>query len=272
MKKMSVIRTFLSSINKEIRANKWSFVTYCVLRIMVILAMIRQIINQNYENVFLCALTLVLLLIPGILRSTFKLKFPTPLEITMLVFIFAAEILGELEAFYIKFHHWDTLLHTANGFLCAAAGFSLIDILNNSRKFHMNLSPLFAAIVAFCVSMTVGVIWEFFEFSADVILGTDMQKDTVITHFSSTYIDPTSSNTAIKIQDINDISVNGESLGINGYLDIGLIDTMEDLFVNFIGALVFSVAGYLYIKYRKKNPFIEGFIPVKKEDGNATLS
>ena len=272
MKKPTAIRTFLNSISKEVRANKWSFVTFCVLRILVILSMIRQIINQNYENVFLCALTLLLLLIPGILQSTFKLKFPTPLEITMLVFIFAAEILGELEAFYIKFTHWDTLLHTTNGFLCAAAGFSLIDILNNSKRFHMNLSPIFAAIVAFCVSMTVGVMWEFFEFGADVVFETDMQKDTVITHFSSTYIDPTSSNTAIKIRDINDISVNGKSLGINGYLDIGLIDTMEDLFVNFIGALLFSVAGYFYIKYRKKNPFIEGFIPVKKDAGNATLS
>ncbi len=271
MKKTAGIRKFLNSVNTEIRVNKWSFATYCILRIMVILAMVRQIINQNYENVFLCALTLLLLLIPGILRSTFKLMFPTPLEITMLVFIFAAEILGELEAFYIKFPHWDTLLHAVNGFLCAAAGFSLIDILNNSKRFHMNLSPLFAAIVAFCVSMTVGVVWEFFEFSVDVILETDMQKDTVITHFSTTYIDPTSSNKAIKIRDINDVSVNGESLGINGYLDIGLIDTMEDLFVNFIGALIFSVAGYFYIKYRKKKPFIEDFIPVKKGDGNAIL-
>ncbi len=245
----------------ELREHKSSFIVYMTLRVLVILMMVLQFFNRNYENVFLCILTLLLLVIPSLIQINLKIELPTALEITILVFIFAAEILGEIQSYYIRIPVWDTALHTINGFLMAAIGFALVDILNRSKKVSMNLSPLFVSIVAFCFSMTIGVIWEFFEFGMDCFVGFDMQKDTIVNAINSVMLDPTNSNVVMRIPDITDVVVNGKSLGLGGYLDIGLVDTMKDLIVNFIGAVVFSVIGYFYIKNRGKGTFARRFIP-----------
>lgn len=253
------------AINMEIREHQSSFIVYITLRAMVIVMMILQFINQNYENVFLCILTLILLIVPSMIQVQFKIELPTTLEIIILLFIFSAEILGEIQSFYIKIAAWDTILHTVNGFLAAAIGFSLIDILNKNERLQFKLSPLFMALVAFCFSMTIGVLWEFFEFGMDQFMGLDMQKDTVLQSITTVMLDPTKSNVPITINGIQDVIVNGESLGLGGYLDIGLIDTMEDLFVNFIGAALFSVFGYFYVRNRGKGVFVKRFIPKPKD-------
>ena len=269
MKLRKRMRVMGRALHMELREHKSSFLVYVTLRLLVILMMILQIFNRNYENVFLCVLTLVLLLIPSLIQINLKIELPTALEITILVFIFAAEILGEIQSYYIKFPFWDTVLHTINGFLMAAIGFALVDILNRSKKFSIQLSPVFLAIVAFCFSMTIGVIWEFFEYGMDQFFGMDMQKDTVIQGFSSVLLDPTKSNIPVPVQDITEVLVNGRDLGLGGYLDIGLIDTMNDLFVNFVGAVLFSIIGYFYVKSRGKGKFARRFIPrLKSRDAD----
>lgn len=257
------LKNFWNDVKVEMRENKSTFLVYSGLRILVFGMMILQIFNQNYQNVFLCILTLVLMIMPSVVQATFKVEFPSALEIVVLVFIFAAEILGEISAFYMKFPYWDTVLHTLNGFLCAALGFSLVDIMNTQRKLKFELSPLFMAITAFCFSMTIGVMWELFEFGMDMIFKLDMQKDTIIHAISTVTMDPTKSNECVYITDIYDVAVNGNSLGLGGYLDIGLLDTMYDLIVNFIGAVVFSVMGYFYVKHKDEKSLIDGFVPTK---------
>lgn len=254
------------ALSMELREHKSSFMVYFVLRLLVIIVMILQIFNKNYENVFLCILTLLLLVIPSLVQVTMKIELPTTLEIIILVFIFAAEILGEIREFYIVFPFWDTVLHTLNGFLAAAIGFSLVDLLNRSEKMVFKLSPLFTAIVAFCFSMTIGVIWEFFEFGMDHILGFDMQKDTIIHTIRSVMLDPAGGNNVAEIGNITSVAVQGKDLGLGGYLDIGLIDTMKDLMVNFIGAVVFSVIGYFYVKNRGRGRMVGRFVPRKKKE------
>lgn len=255
------LRVMKRALHMELREHRSSFIVYVVLRILVILMMILQIFNQNYENVFLCILTLLLLVMPSFIQVRLKVELPTPLEITILFFIFAAEILGEIQSYYIRFPFWDTVLHTLNGFLMAAIGFALVDILNRSKKVSVQLSPAYMAVVAFCFSMTIGVIWEFFEFGMDMLFGLDMQKDTVVNRIHSVMLDPTNSNIPVGITGIRDVIVNGKSLGLGGYLDIGLIDTMKDLLVNFAGAVVFSMIGYFYVKNRGKGKFAKGLIP-----------
>lgn len=253
--------------------NKRTLTVYLVLRALVIVVMVRAFFRGAYENMFMCGLTLVLLIAPSILTKKLKIYLPTALEIIILCFIFAAEILGEIHSFYIKVPHWDTVLHTLNGFLCAAVGFALVDLFNRDERFTFKLSPLFLAVVAFCFSMTIGVLWEFFEFSADYFVGTDMQKDTIVRHINTVELDVTKSNKVVKVKDIADvIIVHGdgtqENLGLGGYLDIGIIDTMKDLFVNFIGAVVFSILGYTYVKTRGKGKIASSFIPrVEMNDG-----
>ncbi len=269
MKLKKRFRVMKKALHMELREHKSSFIVYVVLRMLVILMMILQIFNRNYENVFLCALTLILLVMPSFIQVRLKIELPTALEIIILFFIFAAEILGEIQSYYIRFPFWDTVLHTMNGFLAAAIGFALVDILNRSKRISFQLSPAYMAVVAFCFSMTIGVIWEFFEFGMDMIFGLDMQKDTIVNSIHSVMLDSTNSNIPIGIEGIKDVTVNGQSLGLGGYLDIGLIDTMKDLLVNFIGAVVFSVIGFFYVKNRGKGRFAKGLIPrLKTKDAD----
>ena len=247
---------------------------YIVLRTLVIITMILQIVHKNWNDVFLCILTLFLLMIPSIVDKKLNIKLPTVLETIILVFIFAAEILGEIQNFYGIFKQWDTMLHTINGFIMAAIGFSLIDILNQSEKFSIKLSPVF---VAFCFSMTVGVMWEFFEYGMDTFTKTDMQKDRIVSTVSSVSLNENKENKPVVIKHIKESTIKGEINGKeteiviqNGALDIGLIDTMKDLIVNCIGAVVFSTLGYLYIKQRGDGKFIKQFIPVVKPKESKT--
>lgn len=257
-------RAFLEHIKKE----KSTFYIYLILRALVIIVMIAQFFNRNYENVFLCILTLILLIMPSAIEMNFRIDLPNTFEIIIMLFIFSAEILGEIQEYYILFPFWDTMLHTLNGFLAAALGFSLVDILNRTERISFNLSPFFMAMVAFCFSMTIGVIWEFFEFGMDTFFQYDMQKDTIINAISTVKLDPAGGNNPVIIKDIYNVSINGKELGLGGYIDIGLIDTMKDLFVNFVGAAVFSILGYFYIKKRGKGTVAQFFIVKKLKKNN----
>lgn len=255
----------MHSAKEALMRKKSVTAVYLTLRLMVILVMVAQFFHGNFENVFLCILTLILFLLPTMFERKLKVDLPDTLQIIILLFIFAAEILGEIRAYYTTYQGWDTMLHTLNGFLCAAIGFSLVDMLNREERFSLELSPAFMAIVAFCFSMTIGVLWEFFECSMDLFFLLDMQKDSVVNQISTVMLDPTGGNTAVVIRDITDVIVvaGGEeiSLGLGGFLDIGLLDTMKDLFVNLIGAVVFSIVGYFYVKSRGKGRFAGRFIP-----------
>lgn len=258
------MRITWAAIKMEIKQHRTTFAVYVLLRFFVIAMMILALLNRNYEHVFLCVLTLFLFIVPSFIQVRFKIELPSLLEIIILLFIFSAEILGEISSFYILFPMWDTILHTINGFLAAAIGFSLVDIMNKDERIQFHLSPLFMAIVAFSFSMTIGVVWEIYEFGADTFAGLDMQKDTIVHHITTVMLDATKSNIPITVDGIKDVVVNGKSLGLGGYLDIGLIDTMYDLIVNLIGAVTFSIFGFFYVKYRGKNTFINCFIPRRK--------
>lgn len=263
--KGSRVKNIRKALDMELREHRSSFIVYFVLRFLVIVTMILQFLNGNYENFFLCILTLILLIMPSLIQVTLKIELPTVLEILILIFIFSAEILGEIREYYIMIPMWDTILHTINGFLAAAIGLSMVDLLNRSDRMTFQLSPLFTAIVAFCFSMTIGVVWESFEFGMDMIFGMDMQKDTVIQAIRSVTLNPDGRNIVTVIDPIRSVVVNGKDLGIGGYLDIGLIDTMKDLIVNFIGAVVFSVFGYVYVKNRGKGNIVARFVPQRKK-------
>lgn len=250
---------------QQIRQKKPVFIVWSVLRVIVILVAVRCVLRQQWESFLSCMLTLVLFMAPSFVERKLQIKLPTALETSVLVFIFCAQILGEIACFYIQYPFWDKMLHTVNGFLFAAFGFCLVDLLNENKRFRFALSPLFQAVMAFCFSMTIGVAWEFFEFGADHLLGLDMQKDRVITEFQSVTLDPTNSNDPIPVHEITRTTIetaDGDTYIIDGYLDVGLVDTTEDLFVNFIGATVFCVVGWIYVYRRGKNRLAAAFIPV----------
>ena len=251
-----------------IRRQPVVFAVYLILRLIVLATLVSSIIRGEYESAFICLLVLALFMLPFFLQQNFGIELPSTLEIIILLFIFAAEILGELECYFITYPHWDSMLHTTTGFLCAATGFALVDILNRNSRIKFELSPIYVALAAFCLTMTVGVLWEFFEFGMDRLFHMDMQKDTVVQSITSVMLDPTDSNIPVTIDGIHSVAVNGQDLGFDGYLDIGLYDTMADLFVNFIGAVVFSTIGYFYIKRRGKGRLARAFIPTLSESAD----
>lgn len=246
---------YIRDLGAHVKDQKGVFILYSILRLLVVLIAIRTIMLHNYEATVTCLLVLALFFVPSLLEETLKIKIPPLLEGIIYCFIFAAEILGELGHFYTQFPIWDTMLHTLNGFLFAAVGFSTVDLLNRTSK-NINLSPLYLTMVAFCFSMTIGVLWEFFECGADLFLGQDMQKDFIVDHFQSVKLDPTNSQQVIHVDDITGTVIqtaSGKTFTIDGgYLDIGILDTMKDLLVNFIGAVVFCSFGFAFLKHGEK--------------------
>lgn len=241
------------------------FVLYFVLRALVLVTLVRSAFLGHYEHMMLCVLTLVLLLVPSLIEHTLDIELPDLLESIILLFIFAAEILGEIDAFYIRIPFWDTILHTTWGFLCAGIGFALFDILNRSDSSKIKLTPLYMAVSAAAFSMCIGACWEIFEYLADSFIGVDMQKDTLVQTINTVWLDPTNSNVTIPVRDIVSTQItlaSGKVIQIpGGYLDIGIHDSMADLIVNLIGALVFAVIGFAYVKTRDSNSLAARFIP-----------
>ena len=239
-----------------------------VLHTMVILTAIRCLITKNYESFATCILVLLLYLVPALIEEYMDLSIPPLFTAIIFAFIFAAEILGEVDHYYVKIPGWDTMLHTINGFLFAAVGFSLIYLLNRGSK-DFNLSPLYMTLVAFCFSMTIGVLWEFFECAMDLFFNMDMQKDFLIQTINSVSLDPENSGKVIHVKDIVETVIttsSGETTTIgNGYLDIGILDTMKDLLVNLIGAVVFSIIGYTTLKTSKTSKVAESLM-IKPND------
>lgn len=250
---------------RRIQNPKVVLTVYVVLRFLVFLTMIGQFMEGDYQNVFICILTLILFMLPSIIERRLYIDLPDMLEVIILLFIFAADILGEIREFYVLVPHWDTVLHTINGFLFSAIGFCIVDILNEEKHVAMHLSPAYMAVAAFCFSMTIGVLWEFFEWVMDCWFGFDMQKDAILQSIHSVTLHPQGHNEVVSITGIQDVIVvyadGTQQLGVGGYLDVGLQDTMKDLLVNLIGAVVFSVIGFFYVKTRGKGRIAKHFIP-----------
>ena len=173
----------------------------------------------QWEAVAICVITLFLFMLPVILSRRLKLHLPPFFQILMLLFIFASMYLGEIQGFFYKYDMWDIVLHFASSLILCYMGFVLILALNSDKKIHLKLDPFFIALFAFCFALTIGTIWEIFEFIIDELLGQNMQKAR-------------------------------ELFNPDGTFDsrLGLMDTMKDICVNAIGALIVSIIGYYYCR------------------------
>ena len=265
------VKEKIKDIKNGIKNKKRVATVYIILRTLIIICMFLEFFRGDIFNAFLCLLSLILFILPYFIEKRFNIDLPNTLEVIIMLFIFSAEILGEINNFYGIIPYWDTILHTLYGFLAAAVGFALFDLLNDNVK-GIHLSALFLSIVAFCFSMTIGILWEFFEYGMDKYFKMDMQKDKIINTISSVKLNGDNNKTVvidnIEYSVIYSLDNNGQikETIIDGYLDIGINDTMKDLFVNFIGAMIFSIFGYLYIYNKDKYKFIYNFVPVKVDN------
>jgi len=167
-----------------------------------------------------CLLGIIVMFLPSAFEKRLRIAIPGPMYIVFIVFLYAAIYLGEIRNFYYRIPHWDLILHGLSGLMLGALSFSVITLLNDAQKVRISLSPAFVAVFAFCFAVAMGVVWEFYEFTIDGLLGLNMQKFAL---------------------------ENGQSL-------IGraaLTNTMNDLIVDAFGAIVMSVVGYISVKYKK---------------------
>lgn len=204
------------------RNNRSSMIITNLVRLALILMFIGSFIVGDHSQDFLIILTFFMTYYPSILEKKFGVYLPNRLQVIITLFIFAAQVLGEMNGFYDKISWWDTMLHTTSGVILGLMGFLFVYLLNEKGNSNVNLSPAFVIIIAFCFAITMGVFWEFFEFGADRLLGYNMQK----------YRMP------------------GQD---------GLIDTMGDLIVDAVGAIVACIGGGIYIKKKKDVLFNDYF-------------
>lgn len=182
-----------------------------------------EIIKTKSDYVLMliqCLLGVVAIFLPSMLEKKLKFEIPSSMEILYVIFLYCAIFLGEVRNFYYLVPHWDTILHTFSGAMLGALGFSVVSLMNQHKKWHLNLSPSFVAFFALCFAITLGVVWEIYEFTFDGILGLNMQKFAL---------------------------ENGTQL-IGRY---ALMDTMKDLIVDAFGAFVVSVIGFISLKHKK---------------------
>lgn len=173
-----------------------------------------------------CILGIVIMTIPKILKYKFNITASSNLLVFLSIFLYCAIYLGEAKNFYYTISYWDTILHTLSGFALSAVGFLFLDFLMKNELISVKINPLFMVFFSFCFSVSLGVIWEIYEFVFDGLLNLNMQK------FSLE----------------------------NGYQLVGraaLIDTMKDLVMDCIGAIIMCLLGYISLKYEKN--WIEKF-------------
>jgi hypothetical protein len=180
------------------------------------------LINGPWLSLFLITLIIATLLAPHIFRKKIELEIPAEFHLMAVIFTFAALYLGEIRDFYARFWWWDIALHATAGLMMGVLGFLLVYILNETKRIDLHMKPGFIALFAFTFAVTIGTLWEIFEFGMDQLFGLNMQKPMLG--------DPS-----------------------------GLTDTMWDIIVNAAGALVISFTGWWYLK-KEKDFFIKSLI------------
>jgi len=175
-------------------------------------------VKSDYTLMLLqCILGLVVMMIPSFIERKWSISIPNYMYVLYFIFLYCAIYLGEVRSFYYHFPYWDTVLHAFSGAMLGALGFSLISILNSSKTTHVQLSPFFVSLFAFCFAVAAGAIWEIYEFSFDSLLSLNMQK--------------------YMLEDGTQLV--GQS---------ALADTMKDIIVDTVSALVISENGYIVHK------------------------
>ncbi len=194
---------------------------------------------KMYSRLPLAVATLFLVLLPEIAQRLLRRTFPAPFYYFSLAYALCP-MLGQCHNFYYLFSWWDKLLHLSGGVIFVILGVYLFGRICGRERRNRYAAALFALMF----SMSLAVVWEFFEFGSDQLMGSDMQRDTVVTALHS-YDLGTELGVTGSIEDITLVTVNGTALPAAGYLDIGLIDTMCDLLMGTLGALAGSGAWLL---------------------------
>lgn len=196
-----------------------------VVRILLFLMMIEWaflLTEFRFLQLFLVSVIIMVLIAPELFRNKMDIVIPAEFHFVAVLFILASLYLGEIQQFYQIIWWWDMALHGSAGLLMGIFGFLLVYILNENPRVELQMKPGFIALFAFFFSITIGTVWEIFEFAMDQVFGFHMQKEM-----------------------LGDVS--------------GLTDTMWDIIINAVGAAIISLFGWWYLS-GEKDFFIQALI------------
>jgi len=193
------------------------------LQAVLIAELLFALWRQQWFVSFITAGIVAVTLVPVLLERRFRVHIPPQFQLFAIAFVFASLFLGEVHGYYTRFWWWDIALHTMSGFLLGIVGFLLVHLLNETEEIGLQMKPGFVAFFAFLFALGIGTLWELFEFTMDSLLGMNMQKPM-----------------------FNDPS--------------GLTDTMLDLLVDAVGALVITVYGYIHLCAADRSTFLHRWI------------
>lgn len=206
-----------------------------ICELFTVITIFSLLSNGQSDRLLLAFGTLVLVLIPELVEHLFKCKIALPTYLFAL-FYAIGPMLGHCHNLYYTLPWWDKMLHITGGVMFAFLGIFIYEKFAGKTKNHL----IMVAAFALCFSMAISAAWEFVEYGADLFLGTDMQDDTVVTHITS-YMLGSEAGVTGYIGNIDEVIINGERLPVDGYIDIGLHDTMTDMLLESLGALVVAV-------------------------------
>ena len=190
------------------------------------------------KRVVTAAGTILLVLLPMAAEKLFRCRISLPVYLFAVLYALGPMV-GHCWYIYYTTSWWDKLLHFAGGVMFAILGAVCFDGMAQGKQ-----KPIVGVLFAFCFSVTIAALWEFAEFGMDTFLGMDMQNDTVVTRFTSYLLGPSVGITG-SIENIQSVAVNGTVLPFEGYLDIGIIDTMLDMLLETAGALLLCLGLWL---------------------------
>ncbi len=219
--------------SKEGKAEKLNFFIANFVKITLIIAIPLSVYEKNWMALFVSVLTLFLVFLPGMIEKRYKINLIAEFQIIIILFIYAGLFLGEAKGYYTRFWWWDSILHALSGIALGFAGFLILYIFYKTERFKADFKII--ALFSFCFAVALGALWEIFEFGIDSFFGANMQK----------------------------------ARDLGGDTRVGVIDTMYDMILNTIGALIASVAGYFYLK--KGEMFIISRLLRKFERRNPSL-
>lgn len=226
------------------------FAGVAVGELLTAISLVHAILGDDKKSIPVCLITFVLVLIPDLVERLFHCRIQTEVYLLCILYVLCS-MAGDAYQMYDRIPIWDKLLHTTGGLVFAMFGTYLPSLLNKGHK----TSIFMCAVFAVCFSVAVSALWEFYEFGADQLLGLDMQRDTFITAIDSRLLSG-DLNTVGSISGIESVTVNG--IALEGYIDIGLIDTMMDMLVETLGALIYAA---FYLITRGERP---AFRPAEK--------
>jgi hypothetical protein len=178
------------------------------IQAVLVIGLLLFLYFRNWENVFLTTLVILLTLVPAFLFRRYRVVIPPEFQLVAAAFVFLSLFMGSALDFYYRFWWWDLVLHTASGFLLGIIGFVALFVLNQTDRVRPAMTPAFIAFFGVTFAVTLGVAWEIVEFAVDTV------------------------RPAINMQST----------------ETGVRDTMVDLIVDTIGAVIVALMGYAYLK------------------------